>query len=337
MALELPAPADFADAAKAAIVACSGLGIRDVAERLSGDGLTGVIAPEAIGGLDLSFEYAVPVLTVAGASNLTFPLLETLVASRLLKDQLTAIAADIVAGTSLVTIAWTGMAEAILDGETLIVNGVVSNAIRADECDFALIRLVDGGAILLPLDSVKVEVVTGLDQDRPSSQLLVQAVKVPAEHRLSPEAWNEVEADIWLGFASLLLGGAEACLDMAQEHANTRVQFGKALSANQAIRHQLARQKLQLEAIRNIIRSCFLAEGTADIARHKAAFVVAAENTVAIIERSIQIYGGMGFTWEVPLHRYLRWARALQQQGDSDGVMLSLAGQIINESGVAAA
>lgn len=327
---DLPAPADFADAAKAAIAACEGLDLRQTAQRLAGDGLTGVIASEAVGGLGLPFDYAVPLLSAAGAALLTFPLLETLAASRLL-EALPEAAGAVVGGEQLVTVAWTGTVDAKPDGDALLVSGVVGNAVRADACDVAIVRLADGGAVLVPLDGVTVDGLEGLDQDRPVSQLTLSAVRVPAQNRIAADVWSAVEADLWLGFAALLLGGAGACLDMAQEHANTRVQFGKALSANQAIRHQLARQKLQLEAIRATIASCFLAEGgTADLTRRKAAFATASENAVAIIERSIQIHGGMGFTWEVPLHRYLRWARALQAQGDSDGVLLSLAGQLID-------
>lgn len=333
---DLPTPADFADASSAAIAACEGLGLRETAQRLAGDGLTGVVAAEEFGGLDLPFDYAVPLLSAAGSALLTFPLLETLIASRLLQAS-PAAASDIVAGQSLVTIAWTGTAQVKETDGALQISGIVGNASRADECDVAIVRTQDGGAVLVSLDAVKVAALGGLDQDRPSCQLTLDNVRVAAENRITAEKWLAVEADAWLGFAALLLGGAQTCLDMAEEHANTRVQFGKALSANQAMRHLLARQKLQLEGIRNILDSCFLAEGTADLARRKATFVAAGDNAIAIIEKAIQVHGGMGFTWEVPLHRYLRWAHAMRFQGDTDAVLLSLADGIINQHGGQAA
>ncbi|MGB3500610.1 MAG: acyl-CoA dehydrogenase family protein [Mesorhizobium sp.] len=330
---DLPAPQEFADAARAAIAACEGLGIRETAQRLAGDGLAGAIADEAVGGLGLPFDYAVPLLAAAGSSLLTFPLLETLVASRLLPD----VAADIAAGKTVVTIAWNGELAVTGQGEALRVSGIIGNASRADECDFVIARLSDGGAALLPLKDTELHLLPGLDQERPLYQVTVADRLVPAVNLVSAEEWATAEADVWLGFAAICLGAAQTCLDMAQEHANTRAQFGKALSANQAMRHLLARQKLLLEGMRNVLDSCFLEQGTADLARRKAAFAAAAENAIAIIEKSIQVHGGMGFTWEVPLHRYLRWVRSIQAQGDVDAVLLSLADAVIGEQNSQAA
>ena len=119
--------------------------------------------------------------------------------------------------------------------------------------------------------------------------------------------------------AAAILGSAEACLALAQEHASTRRQFGRALSYNQAIRHALARHKLGLEGIRQAITRSLFAEAGA--LERDAAFLAAASYGVAISEGALQIHGGMGFTWDVPVHRHLRRIRALQAQGDASGVL----------------
>jgi alkylation response protein AidB-like acyl-CoA dehydrogenase len=114
--------------------------------------------------------------------------------------------------------------------------------------------------------------------------------------------------------AALMLGAAEACLTLAAEHAGNRRQFGKPLVAYQAIRHQLARHKLGLEGIRGAIAR---ATTSPDPLPRQAAFLAAATHAPLIAEGAIQVFGGMGFTWEVPLHRYLRRIRALEAQGEA--------------------
>jgi alkylation response protein AidB-like acyl-CoA dehydrogenase len=118
------------------------------------------------------------------------------------------------------------------------------------------------------------------------------------------------------------------CLTLAQEHASTRRQFGRALSYNQAIRHALARQKLGLEGIRHAITRSVGDEAGA--LQRDAAFLAAGVYGSVISEGALQIHGGMGFTWDVPVHRHLRRVRALQAQGDSSATLAAFGRRYIN-------
>ena len=147
-------------------------------------------------------------------------------------------------------------------------------------------------------------------------------VKVPES------TWNLLCSDASVLRAAAILGSAEVCLTLAQEHASTRRQFGRALSYNQAIRHALARQKLGLEGIRHAItRSVGDEAGTL---QRDVAFLAAGVYGSAVSEGALQIHGGMGFTWDVPVHRHLRRVRGLQAQGEASGAMAALGRRYID-------
>lgn len=121
-------PDEFAATAARAVTACAGLSIRKQAKNLAGDGLLGVIADEDVGGLALPLGFAVPVIAAAHSGLLGFPLLETILVGRLLQSSLTRLAAAIVSGEKLATIAWQGEAVAERDGGLLVLNGSLARA-----------------------------------------------------------------------------------------------------------------------------------------------------------------------------------------------------------------
>ena len=96
-----------------------------------------------------------------------------------------------------------------------------------------------------------------------------------------------------------------------------------------AIRHALARHKLGLESIRHAIARSLTREG--GVFERNAAFLAAAAYGVAIGHGALQIHGGMGFTWDVPVHRHLRRIMSLQSQGDASGVMKALGQRYVSE------
>jgi alkylation response protein AidB-like acyl-CoA dehydrogenase len=122
--------------------------------------------------------------------------------------------------------------------------------------------------------------------------------------------------------AAAILGVAEHCLALAKEHVSNRRQFGHALSYNQSIRHTLARHKLGLESIRHSIARALFED--AGLRERRVAFLAASANGTVITEGAIQMHGGMGFTWDIPIHRYVRRVRAMQAQGDVSGVLATL-------------
>jgi alkylation response protein AidB-like acyl-CoA dehydrogenase len=116
--------------------------------------------------------------------------------------------------------------------------------------------------------------------------------------------------------AAEALGVAQRALDLGVEHAKTRVQFGKPIGTYQAVSHPLAETYIDVELARSLVYWAAWCVGEEDYRAPVAAAAAkafATEAAVTACERSIQVHGGIGFSWEHPLHRFYR--RALWLEG----------------------
>jgi alkylation response protein AidB-like acyl-CoA dehydrogenase len=116
--------------------------------------------------------------------------------------------------------------------------------------------------------------------------------------------------------AAEALGVAQRALDLGVEHAKTRLQFGKPIGTYQAVSHPLAQAYTDVELARSLVywaAWCVAEEDERAPVAAASAKAFATEAAVAACERSIQVHGGIGFTWEHPLHRFYK--RALWLEG----------------------
>jgi alkylation response protein AidB-like acyl-CoA dehydrogenase len=116
--------------------------------------------------------------------------------------------------------------------------------------------------------------------------------------------------------AAEALGVAQRALDLGIEHAQTRVQFGKPIGTYQAVSHPLAQTYTDVELARSLVywaAWCVAEDDERAPDAAAAAKAFASEAAVTACERSIQVHGGIGFTWEHPLHRFYK--RALWLEG----------------------
>jgi len=116
--------------------------------------------------------------------------------------------------------------------------------------------------------------------------------------------------------AAEALGVAQRALDLGVEHAKTRMQFGKPIGTYQAVSHPLAQSYTDVELARSLVYRaawCVAEEDDRAPTAAAAAKAFATEAAVAACERSIQVHGGIGFTWEHPLHRFYK--RAIWLEG----------------------
>jgi alkylation response protein AidB-like acyl-CoA dehydrogenase len=111
------------------------------------------------------------------------------------------------------------------------------------------------------------------------------------------------------------VGIAQRALDWGVEHAKERQQFGKSIGVYQAVSHSLVDALMATELARSLAywAAWCIAEGDdqAPIAAAAAA-AYATEAAVSACERAIQVHGGIGFTWEHPLHRFYKRAQWIQ-------------------------
>jgi alkylation response protein AidB-like acyl-CoA dehydrogenase len=116
--------------------------------------------------------------------------------------------------------------------------------------------------------------------------------------------------------AAEAVGVAQRALDLGVEYAKTREQFGKKIGVYQAVSHQLADTYADVELARSLAywaAWCVAEDDEQAPLAAAAAKAFATEAAVRACERSIQVHGGIGFTWEHPLHRYYK--RALWLEG----------------------
>ena len=115
--------------------------------------------------------------------------------------------------------------------------------------------------------------------------------------------------------AAEALGVAQRALDLGLEHAKTRVQFGKPIGTYQAVSHPLAQTYTDVELARSLAywaAWCVANEDDRAPLAAAAAKAFATEAAVVACERSIQVHGGIGFTWEHVLHEYYKRALWIQ-------------------------
>lgn len=313
------------DTARRAIAACEGKTMAEQAALLAADGLLGICAPEGVGGLGLPLAFAVPVVQAGGRSLLAFPLIETLVIAGSLSAVHEGAAAAAASGAKIFTVAWQGAATLAASGSGFVVSGTVGRAPFAESADVIVVRALDGRGVMVERQNAGVSVgqTQTIDVVHPEFRVSLDGVAVTAGDILSADEMTELDRSAYILRAAAIVGSADFCLAAAQEHATTRKQFGKPLIANQAIRHHLARHKLALESARVVLGQAVSANGSPFSAR--VAFQAAVTGGIVVSEGAIQIHGGMGFSWEVPLHFHLRHIRALEAQGDQAGNLDRLA------------
>ncbi len=122
--------------------------------------------------------------------------------------------------------------------------------------------------------------------------------------------------DVLMAFEQL--GGSTACMLQARDFALQRKTFGRQIGTYQAIKHKLARMFILNELARS---NCYYALWAASakspqLEMAAAAARLSATRAFAFTSReAMAIHGGMGFTWEVDSHLFLRRAKAIELAG----------------------
>ena len=122
--------------------------------------------------------------------------------------------------------------------------------------------------------------------------------------------------------AAEMLGAARRCMDMSVEYAKVRQQFGQPIGMFQAIKHACAEMLLEVE---NAHGATYYAGWAADARSPDASLAASAAKAYVgdasrkVCGSSIQVHGGIGFTWEYDLHLYFKRAKHFEPlYGDAD-------------------
>jgi alkylation response protein AidB-like acyl-CoA dehydrogenase len=113
--------------------------------------------------------------------------------------------------------------------------------------------------------------------------------------------------------AADLLGVTTTALDVTNDYAKVRQQFGRPIGSFQAVSHRLADTKVEEEVGRSLLYgACLALQEHADSAAPQVSAVKAwmSDTAVKAGEAALQLHGGIGYTWELDVHLYLRQARS---------------------------
>ncbi|HXG76202.1 MAG TPA: acyl-CoA dehydrogenase family protein [Gaiellaceae bacterium] len=264
---------------------------RDLAEL----GWTGVSVAEEDGGAGLGFVEEAILLEELGRALYHGPFLSTVALT------LPVLPADLQAEVAAGEASW-----------TLALGPLVS------DLDTAGRIAVVGGDGIYELEGAEREVLQTTDETRP---LGVVRGGEPGRRLAGSEALDGIRPRALAALAIEACGVARRALELALEHAAAREQFGRRIGSYQAVAHPLADAYTRLELARSLAlwAAWCVAEGDpqAPVAA-AAAKASAAEAAVQVCETSIQVHGGIGFTWEHVLHRLYKralWIEAFLASG----------------------
>ncbi len=216
-----------------------------------------------------------------------------------------------------------GLRQAVMAGEAgvalMIAEGKVYRIFGAPDA---------GHALLVAPDETRLYALDGVDMvarpalDPANSMRLAARLPEPVETLPGKRIWRLGQ----LGAAAMLLGIAEAALDLIVEYAKIRETFGRKIGAWQAVRHPCADMAVRVEAARAELwyAAAAMKEGRSDASVHlDAAKHLANQAALANTDANIQLHGGIGVTDEHNAHLLLKHALVLSRLFGSKRSLLS--------------
>jgi alkylation response protein AidB-like acyl-CoA dehydrogenase len=305
-------------------------------QELAEMGVVGLIVDEAHGGAGVGPMELELVMEEIGAALLCSPFLASSVlaasllralADKELNDRLLP---GIAEGRSIATVAMTGKSgcwtrEGVtvsgqeVDGEWQL-SGSASFVVHGQNADVLLVLANTPQGLRCfvvepEADSLEMSALPTFDHTLRLTEITFEGVKAEPVAAQLP-VWDAVRRamDVTLvALAGEQTGAAQRCLESTVEYAKTRIQFGRAIGSFQAVKHMASDLLLETEsaisAARNAAARLAENEEGANEAVSLAAFACA-DAFVTTAATSIQMHGGIAFTWEHPAHLYLRRARA---------------------------
>lgn len=215
-----------------------------------------------------------------------------------------------------------------LDGDHWVLNGEKTFITNGHSADFAMVfavtdkkRGADGGITCLLVDrdlgwiSHPIETMG----ERSIASLSFHDVRVPRENVLGevgqgfPLAMKWIRRGRWV-VPAMAVGAAERLLQMAIDYARTRETFGKPLADRQAIQWMIADSAMEIDAARWLtLHAAWLADQDMD-GRHQNSIAKLNGALMAnrVVDRVLQIHGGMGYSRDMPIERWYRDLRVLR-------------------------
>ncbi len=308
-------------------------------EQLSSQlGLPGLAVPEQFGGSGYSFRETAIVLEEMGRALLCAPFFSSAVlASSLLlhcgddgaREELLP---GLASGRTLGTVAFvegrhgwdasTVETTASGDGDDLVVTGTKDVVLDGHLADLILVvaTTAAGPALFAVAGDAPGLTRTPLftmDQTRKLARLELDAVPARAvgDATTAPAALERMLQLAAVGLAHEEIGIAQRCLEMSVQYAKDRIQFGRPIGSFQAVKHKCADMLVAVELSKSAAHYAAWCAATLDADLPVAAAMAKAycsDACYSVTAETIQVHGGIGFTWEHPAHLYFKRAKSSQ-------------------------
>jgi alkylation response protein AidB-like acyl-CoA dehydrogenase len=310
-------------------------------------GTTGLLVPSQYDGAGMTMVEAGVVLEELGAGLHPGPWLSTAVAA---PRALTRFGADSSTAASLFsgiangsTVAAVGPLDGVRPAAVELGEGVVLRGAMDNVCDVAaadvLLVLADERdsaglfAVQIPTAGVQVTPQSGIDQTRKQFRVILDDTPAQRLAIASPDTVEALVDDVVIAWSADALGAARAVLHLAIEYAKVRRQFGQPIGAFQAVQHLCVDMYETVELGRSgVIHALWAADAADHQERHLAAMRAKAfaGRLVSVGDNAIQVFGGIGYTWEHDAHLYLKrllsWSAFL---GGPDRYLVDVGAQLV--------
>jgi alkylation response protein AidB-like acyl-CoA dehydrogenase len=287
-------------------------------------GATGVLVPQEFGGLGMTMVEAGVVAEDLGAALYPGPWLSTAVSATRMLTRTGADAATLLTGIADGSvIATVGPLNGPLPD---VVNGTLRGEITAlpdaAAADVVVVQALDEGRTgLYAVDAKSLDVTEREHVDPTRKEFDVRFDGVDAQWLGSATA-HDIAAhtdDVLIAYAADALGAATAVMNLAIEYAKVRRQFDQPIGSFQAIQHLCVDMYETVELARSgVLHALWAADAAAPAERHLAALRAKAfaARLATVADTAIQVFGGIGYTWEHDAHLYLKrllgWSASLE-------------------------
>jgi len=220
------------------------------------------------------------------------------------------------------------------EGDDFVLEGEYRYVVDGHSAELLVVAAREQGSVgaegislfLLPANSegVSRQWLPTMDQARKQATVRLDKVRLGQAKLLGAagEGWQPLAQVLDLAAIALAAeqaGGCQQLLDLTVEYTSERVQFNRTIASFQAVKHKAADMMLQTEVARSAIyyAACVaqealeggpMAEELAEAASVAKSYC--SDAYFAIAGDSLQLFGGVGFTWEYDVHLYFKRAKS---------------------------
>jgi alkylation response protein AidB-like acyl-CoA dehydrogenase len=205
-------------------------------------------------------------------------------------------------------------------GDGWVLRGTAAYVLDADRSDELAVPATTGSgpaAFVVPADRVEVRRMTAFDGALHLDEVAFDGVEVEADRRLDggpADVGTERALDeATIGVSLATVGACQRILDLVLDYVRERHQFGVPIGSFQAVKHKAVDMYVAVQRARALGYFAALTVAEDDVRRPLAASMAkaaAGDAQRTVFTHGIQLFGGIGFTWENDLQMYLRRAKA---------------------------